>query len=155
MIIDGDRQRVLSHNILMSHACGVGDALGSVETRAIMAAQINNFAHGASGGDRGGRCADGAFERNCVPVVPSRGSVGHLTHAASIGLVLIGRGRAMLDGVGITGAEACERLGIEPLRLEAKEGLSLVNGTPCATGLACVALSRCGRSWRGPIWRPP
>jgi len=143
VIIDGDRQRVLSRNILMSHACGVGDALGPIETRAIMAAQINNFAHGASGVRiEVVDALTALLNGNCVPVVPSRGSVGYLTHAASIGLVLIGRGRAMLDGVGITGAEACERLGIEPLRLEAKEGLSLVNGTPCATGLACVALSR-------------
>lgn len=143
VIIDRDRQQALSHNILMSHACGVGDPLGLVETRAIMAAQINNFAHGASGVRI--EVVDALLallNANCIPVVPSRGSVGYLTHAASIGLVLIGHGHAVQGDVRITGAEACRQIGISPLRLEAKEGLSLVNGTPCATGLACVALSR-------------
>lgn len=143
VIIDRDHQQNLSHNILMSHACGVGDPLGNIETRAIMVAQINNFALGASGVRI--EVVDALLallNANCLPVVPSRGSVGYLTHAASIGLVLIGQGHAIHDGEKISGAEACQRVGISPLRLQAKEGLSLVNGTPCATGLACVALLR-------------
>ncbi|MFH1806124.1 MAG: histidine ammonia-lyase [Pseudomonadota bacterium] len=143
VIIDEDHQQALSHNILMSHACGVGDPLGRIETRAIMTAQINNFALGASGVRIDVVDALIALlNADCIPVVPSRGSVGYLTHAASIGLVLIGHGYAVHEGVRITGVEACKHVGIEPLRLEAKEGLSLVNGTPCATGLACVAMWR-------------
>ena len=138
-----DRQKTLSHNILMSHACGVGDPLGRVETRAIMAAQINNFAHGASGVRADIVDAMMALlNADCIPVVPARGSVGYLTHGAHIGLVLIGHGHAMHEETKITGAQACKQVGITPLRLQAKEGLSLVNGTPCAAGMACVALAR-------------
>ncbi|MCC9624485.1 histidine ammonia-lyase [Thalassospira sp. MA62] len=143
VIIDRDRQSSLSHNILMSHACGVGEPLSLVETRAIMAAQINNFAHGASGVRSDVINALVALlNANCIPVVPARGSVGYLTHCAHIGLVLIGHGHAIHDGQQITGDAACERIGIKPLRLQAKEGLSLVNGTACATGLACLAVAR-------------
>ncbi|HBU97901.1 MAG TPA: histidine ammonia-lyase [Thalassospira lucentensis] len=143
VIVDRDQQQALSHNILMSHACGVGGPLGLVETRAIMAAQINNFAHGASGvRPEIVNALIALLNADCIPVVPSRGSVGYLTHGATIGLVLIGHGHAMHDGVRITGAQACAKIGMEPLRLQAKEGLSLVNGTPCATGMACLALWR-------------
>jgi histidine ammonia-lyase len=79
---------------------------------------------------------------NILPVIPSGGSVGYLTHAAAIGTVLIGEGTAVFEGNLITGAQALQQAGLAPLTLQAKEGLSLVNGTPCATGLASLALSR-------------
>ncbi|MDO9416675.1 aromatic amino acid ammonia-lyase [Pararhizobium sp.] len=143
VIIDSENQQALSRNIVMSHACGVGEPLGIPETRAIMAAQVNNYAHGSSGVRfeiAAMLCA--LLEHDCVPVVPSRGSVGYLVHTASIGLVLIGHGHALYKGEKLSGGEALDRIGLKPLILEAKEGLSLVNGTPCATGLACLALSR-------------
>jgi histidine ammonia-lyase len=68
--------------------------------------------------------------------------VGYISHRAHLGLVLIGHGHALLNGERLTGGAALARLGLAPLVLEAKEGLSLVNGTPCATGLACLALAR-------------
>jgi histidine ammonia-lyase len=68
--------------------------------------------------------------------------VGYLSHRAHIGLVLIGQGEAVLEGAVMTGRAALARLGLAPLVLEAKEGLSLVNGTACATGLAALALAR-------------
>jgi histidine ammonia-lyase len=144
--VDRPEQRRLSRNLLMSHACGVGRPLDTVQARAIIAAQINNYAHGRSGVrwvvvER--LCE--FLLRDCVPEVPSRGSVGYLTHMAHIALVLVGEGHARLSGVRMTGAEALIRLGLPPLVLEAKEGLSLVNGTPCVTGLACLALARTER----------
>jgi histidine ammonia-lyase len=143
VVIDKAKQSALSHNILMSHACGVGDPLGVVETRAIIAAQINNFAHGASGVRLEiVEALMALINHDCIPVVPGRGSVGYLTHAAHIALVLTGHGFAIKDGVRLSGAEACEQIGILPIQLQAKEGLSLVNGTPCATGLSCVAVAR-------------
>lgn len=143
VVIDKVRQSTLSHNILMSHACGVGEPLGREETRAIMVAQVNNFAHGASGVRI--EIVDALIallNQDCIPVVPGRGSVGYLSHAAHIGLVLTGHGYAIKDGVRISGAQACEQIGVSPIKLQAKEGLSLVNGTPCATGLSCIALAR-------------
>ncbi|MEH3117526.1 MAG: histidine ammonia-lyase [Methylorubrum populi] len=143
VIIDRSRQRALSRNILLSHACGLGDPLGRPETRAVMAAEIASFASGASGVRL--EVVDGLvalLNADILPVIPSRGSVGYLTHAAAIGLVLIGQGEAIAGGERISGAQSLARIGFAPLVLEAKEGLSLVNGTPCSTGLACLALVR-------------
>ncbi|MEI2299477.1 HAL/PAL/TAL family ammonia-lyase [Ensifer sp. MJa1] len=146
VIIDRENQQALSRNIILSHACGVGEPLAHPEARAVMAAQIANFAHGYSGVRvETVEALLALLNANLIPDIPSRGSVGYLTHAAAIGLVLIGLGSAD-DGSGkVSGAEALARIGLKPLRLEAKEGLSLVNGTPCATGLAALALSRATR----------
>ncbi|MCB8874320.1 HAL/PAL/TAL family ammonia-lyase [Acidisoma silvae] len=146
VLIDRPQQQALSRNILFSHAAGLGDPLGRVETRAVMAAQIANFAHGASGVRLDVvEALIALLNADILPVIPSRGSVGYLTHAAAIGLVLIGAGDARIGADRISGAEAMARIGRKPLVLEAKEGLSLVNGTPCATGLAAVALDRMQR----------
>jgi histidine ammonia-lyase len=143
VIIDRDKQQALSRNILLSHSCGVGPALGQEPTRAIMAAQIANFAHGFSGIHPDTvKALLILLNANILPVIPSGGSVGYLTHAAAIGTVLIGEGTAVFEGNLITGAQALQQAGLAPLTLQAKEGLSLVNGTPCATGLASLALSR-------------
>ena len=70
---------------------------------------------------------------DCIPEVPSQGSVGYLSHMAHIALLLLGEGRARWQGRSSTGAAALADQGFAPLALAAKEGLSLVNGTPCAT----------------------
>lgn len=139
-------QRRLSHQLILSHACGVGAPLPAAEVRAIIAAQANNHAHGYSGV----RVAVveallALLQHGVVPEVPSGGSVGYLTHMAHISLVLIGEGHARIGKERMTGAEALARAGLAPLVLEAKEGLSLINGAPCATGLGALALAR---AWR-------
>lgn len=136
-------QSALSHNILMSHAVGVGQPLSVAQTRAVMAAAINNFAHGYSG------LRLLVVERlvtllnaGCTPLVPGEGSVGYLSHMAHISLTLIGQGECLLDGERLSAASALQRLALEPLVLQAKEGLCLVNGTPCVTGMACLLLDQ-------------
>lgn len=142
-LVPRHQQARLSRNLLMSHAAGAGEPLPDAEVRAIMAAQVNNYAHGRSGLQVETVEAILALLANsCCPEVPSRGSVGYLTHMAHIGLVLIGEGRARIHGHLLDGASALTAIGRAPLRLVAKEGLSLVNGTPCSTGLACLALRR-------------
>lgn len=143
VVVTQSKQEQLSRNILMSHAVGVGPPLGSIEVRAIIVAAINNFALGYSGVRRV------VVERllsllthDCVPQVPAAGSVGYLTHMAHIALLLIGQGSARLQGRCMSGAEALQSMNLAPLVLGAKEGLSLVNGTPCATGLSAAALDR-------------
>ena len=137
---DGAR---LSRNLLMSHACGVGDSLPEPEVRAVIAAQVNNHAHGRSGLKAATvEALLALLTHRCCPEVPSRGSVGYLTHMAHIGLVLIGEGRASVGGRRMSGGAALNAIGRRPVVLGAKEGLSLVNGTPCSTGLACFALRR-------------
>jgi histidine ammonia-lyase len=143
VVVTQSKQEQLSRNIVMSHAVGVGPTLGCIEVRAIMAAAVNNFALGLSG------VRPVVVERllsllahDCVPEVPAAGSVGYLTHMVHIALVLIGQGTARLHGRCIGGGEALQSMKLAPLVLGAKEGLSLVNGTPCATGLSVVALDR-------------
>jgi len=146
VVVNASKQSQLSRNIVMSHAVGVGPALEATAVRAIIAAAINNFAHGFSGlrldvVDR----LLALLAHDCVPEVPALGSVGYLTHMAHITLVLIGEGRALSRGRRLSGAEALQSMHLAPLVLGAKEGLSLVNGTPCATGLSAVALARTER----------
>jgi histidine ammonia-lyase len=146
VVVDESKQAQLSRNIVMSHAVGVGPALEAPAVRAIIAAAVNNFAHGFSGVRL--EVAEGLLAllaHDCVPEVPAFGSVGYLTHMAHIALVLIGEGMALSRGRRVSGAEALESMHRTPLVLGAKEGLSLVNGTPCATGLSGVALARIER----------
>ncbi|MBB3134744.1 histidine ammonia-lyase [Rhizobium pisi] len=145
-VVDRASQSLLSRSIVLSHACGVGPLLAPREVRAIIAAQIANFAHGHSGVRREiVQHLAAMLEHECIPDVPSKGSAGYLTHNAHTALVLIGEGSATLAGRRLGGREALAAIGLEPLVLGAKEGLSLVNGTACATGLAAVALSRAER----------
>jgi histidine ammonia-lyase len=146
VVVNESEQAQLSRNIVMSHAVGVGPALDAPAVRAIIAAAVNNFAHGFSGlrletVDR----LLALLDHDCVPEVPAAGSVGYLTHMAHIALVLIGEGRALSGARRLSGAEALQSMHLAPLGLGAKEGLSLVNGTPCATGLSAVALARTQR----------
>ena len=143
VIIDRADQRRLSRNLILSHSVGVGPLLGRRETRAIMAAAINNYAHGWSGvtPDLVAQL-QALLNQDCVPEVPSQGSVGYLSHMAHISLVLIGEGYASLRGERLRGGEALAQIGRAPLVLGAKEGLSLVNGSPCATGLSALVMER-------------
>ncbi len=146
VVVDEARQAGLSRNIVMSHAVGVGSALESEQVRAIMAAAVNNFAHGFSGVRPA--VVEGLLAllaHDCVPEVPRR-RIGGISHA-------YGAYRAGAAGVGPGPAartfdrrrEALQSMNLRPLTLGAKEGLSLVNGTPCATGLSAVALMRTAR----------
>jgi histidine ammonia-lyase len=83
------------------------------------------------------------LERGIVPVVPGQGSVGasgDLAPLAHVGAVVIGRGHAEVDGNVVPGAEALAAAGLEPMRLRAKEGLALLNGTQISTALALNGL---------------
>jgi histidine ammonia-lyase len=146
VLVDRPQQRQLSRNIIMSHAVGVGAPLSVGETRAIMVAAINNYAQGRSG-VRPTLVEQmlALLAHDCIPEVPSLGSVGYISHMAHIALVLIGEGFATYQGRRLTGGQALVAIGREPLVLEAKEGLSLVNGSPCVTGLASLALARASR----------
>ncbi|MBB4576440.1 histidine ammonia-lyase [Rhizobium lentis] len=145
-VVDRASQSLLSRSIVLSHACGVGPLLAGREVRAIIAAQIANFAHGHSGVRREiVQHLTALLEHDCIPDVPSKGSAGYLTHNAHTALVLIGEGSANVAGRRMSGREALAAIGLQPLLLGAKEGLSLVNGTACATGLTATGLLRAER----------
>src|SRR5664279_6651940 len=125
--------RQLQINLLRSHAVGIGDPLGEDVSRAMMLLRANSLAKGCSGVR--GVVIDTLCEllnRAVHPVIPSQGSVGasgDLAPLAHLGLVLIGEGEACFHSKRMAGAEALKQAGIKPLVLEAKETISLINGT--------------------------
>jgi len=136
--------RILQENILMSHAAGVGRPLDEETVRAIMALRVKALARGQSGIrlETVRRLAD-MLNRGIHPVIPEKGSVGasgDLAPLAHLALVLIGRGEAFHEGNRMPGAEALRRCGMAPLRLEAGEGLALVNGTQMTTAIGALAV---------------
>ena len=142
--ISTEQVRQLQMNLVRSHACGLGAPLSEAETRAMILLRANALAKGLSG------------VRSCVvetlcqmlnakvhPVIPSQGSVGasgDLAPLAHLAQVVIGEGHATFRGEVLPGGEAMKRAGITPVVLEAKEGLSLLNGTQGMLALLSLAL---------------
>ncbi|TVU87799.1 HAL/PAL/TAL family ammonia-lyase [Vreelandella titanicae] len=146
VVLKQDELQRLSHHTLMSHACGVGSPLRTEQVRAIICCAVINYSHGYSGISPA--VVEGLIRllnEQITPVVPSRGSVGYLTHMAHIGLALIGHGDVDFRGQRMPAKQALEAIGMVPVTLGPKDGLSLVNGTPAMTGLACLALDDAAR----------
>ncbi|PHN17931.1 histidine ammonia-lyase [Pseudomonas sp. ICMP 460] len=132
----------LSRNTLLSHACGVGPALSEEQTRAIICAAIINYSHGKSGlHPQVVQALLALLNHGITPQVPSQGSVGYLTHMAHVGVALLGVGTVSYRGQIVSAQHALNTEGLQPVVLGAKDGLCLVNGTPCMTGLSCLALA--------------
>jgi histidine ammonia-lyase len=139
----------LQVRLLRSHACGVGEPYPPEIVRAAMLLRANALAKGTSGArsivvDAILACLNDGVQ----PYVPSRGSVGasgDLAPLAHLALPLIGEGRAWYDGELMDGGDALAAAGIEPLRLEAKEGLSLINGTQFMAAFGALGLMRARR----------
>src|SRR3989442_15956976 len=123
----------LQLRLLRSHACGVGEPYPDEVVRAAMLLRANALAKGRSGARvETVELLLECLNRGVLPHVPSRGSVGasgDLAPLAHLALPLIGEGEAWFEGERLPGGDALDRAGLEPLRLRAKEGLSLVNGT--------------------------
>jgi histidine ammonia-lyase len=143
--ISAEQVRNLQVNLVRSHSCGVGAPLSEAETRAMMLLRANALAKGLSG------VRPLIVETLCAmlnarvhPVIPSQGSVGasgDLAPLAHLAAVVIGEGRATHKGGEILeGGEALRRAGVKPVALEAKEGLSLLNGTQGMLALLSLAL---------------
>lgn len=142
--IPPDKLRELQVNLVRSHSSGVGDPLAERIVRAMMIQRANVLAKGYSG------CRAGVIDTliqmlnaGVHPVIPSRGSVGasgDLAPLAHQALVVIGEGEAYYRSERMNGGEALRRAGIEPLVLEAKEGLALLNGTQAMTAVGGLAL---------------
>ncbi|PVZ20667.1 histidine ammonia-lyase [Pseudomonas sp. URIL14HWK12:I9] len=142
VLLEGPQLASLSRNTLLSHACGVGEPLSDEQTRAIICVAINNYAHGFSGISPGVvRALLALLNLGITPLVPRDGSVGYLTHMAHVGVALLGLGEVRWGGRILSASDALQTAQLPPLVLGAKDGLSLVNGTPCMTGLTCLALA--------------
>ncbi len=137
--------RRLQTNILLSHAAGVGEPLPVEAVRAAMLLRARDAVLGHSGlrPETVRRVVD-LINAGVTPVVPSQGSVGasgDLAPLAHAFLPLIGRGEVIHHGRRQPAAAALAELGLEPLTLEAGEGLGLVNGTQIMTGLGALAVA--------------
>ena len=142
--ISSEQVRQLQVNLVRSHACGVGEPLSKPETRALTLLRANALAKGLSG------VRPSTVETLCAmlnagvhPLIPSQGSVGasgDLAPLAHLAQVVIGEGTAELNGEILPGGEALRRANIASVTLEAKEGLSLLNGTQGMLALVSLAL---------------
>lgn len=142
--IPSEQLELLQRNLLLSHAAGVGDALPDSVVRLILALKINALAQGHSGISVGLIDALLALLRHEVyPVIPAQGSVGasgDLAPLAHLGAVLLGIGHVRVHGRVLAAAEGLQQVGLAPLKLRAKEGLALINGTQVSTALGLAGL---------------
>lgn len=141
--IGREETETLQHNLLRSHASGVGDPIPDELVRAMLLLRARTLAQGHSGvRPELVRKLLEMLEQDILPVVPAQGSVGasgDLAPFAHLALPLIGEGQVRVDGE----IMAASKSGLKPLELLTKEGLSLLNGTEGMTAMGVLALSRC------------
>lgn len=136
--------KTLQENLIRSHSAGVGEEVEPEVVRAMMVTRLNTLVKGYSGVRED--VVDilvALLNEDVRPVVKKFGSLGasgDLAPLAQLALVTIGEGMVTFEGDQISGAEALRRVDIEPLALDAKEGLALINGTQFTTGLASLLL---------------
>lgn len=139
----------LQRNLILSHCCGVGEATETPITRLMMTLKLLSLGRGASGVRwEIIELIEGLLETGVTPVIPAQGSVGasgDLAPLAHMAATLIGEGEAEFEGVVMPSCQALERAGLNPIILDAKEGLALINGTQFSTAYALVGLFE---AWR-------
>ena len=130
----------LQHNLVISHASGVGEALDPAITRLMMALKLANLGQGASGVRlETARLMEAMLARGVVPVVPAQGSVGasgDLAPLSHMTAAMIGVGEAVFEGRRMPAKDALAAAGLAPVVLGPKEGLALLNGTQFSTANA-------------------
>lgn len=150
--IPAEQTQQLQVNLVRSHACGVGRPLAVSEVRAMMLLRANVLTLGLSGIRLEViQLLAEMLNRGVTPLVPEKGSVGasgDLAPLAHLALVLIGEGEAFFGGNRLTSAEALCQAGLQPVALQAKEGLALLNGTQAMHGVGGLALLRARRLTR-------
>ncbi len=145
-LIPRDEVDQLQQNILLSHAVGAGCPLEPPATRAMMLIRANTLSRGHSGIRL--ETLELLLEllnRNILPVIPEQGSLGasgDLAPLAHMSLPLIGMGEVVFEGKVSPSAEVLKQAGLQPVRLSAKEGLALTNGTTLMTALGVLTVSR-------------
>lgn len=150
--IEPTQLRELQLNLVRSHGCGLGPPLSIPEARTMLLLRANVLAAGFSGArpiviDR----LLAMLDSGVTPVIPEKGSVGasgDLAPLSHLALAVIGEGESFYKGVRLTSAEALKQSGIEPLELEVKEGLALLNGTQAMAAVGGLALYRAERLTR-------
>ncbi len=145
-LISPDQVKQLQLNLLRSHAVGVGPVLEEPVVRAMLLIRANTLAIGHSGvRPQIINLLLELLEKNVSPHIPSQGSLGasgDLAPLAHLALVLIGEGQATYRGELLDGSSALEKAGLSPVKLEAKEGVALINGTTLMAGLGALSVRR-------------
>jgi histidine ammonia-lyase len=136
----------LQLNLVRSHACGVGQPLSQIESRAMMLLRANTLALGFSGArPEVVELMIGMINSGMCAVVPEKGSVGasgDLAPLAHLALTLIGEGECVWEDKRMPAARALDIAGFKPIELHAKEGLALLNGTQAINAVGAIALAR-------------
>ncbi len=134
----------LQRNLILSHCCGVGEAMPRATTRLMMALKLLSLGRGASGVRwELIELLENMLARGVTPIVPAQGSVGasgDLAPLAHMTAVLIGAGQAEIGGAILPGTEALAAAGLNPIALGPKEGLAFINGTQFSTAYALAGL---------------
>ncbi len=140
--IDEKDTKALQLHLIRSHSCGVGESFPEEVSRAMVVLRLNALLKGFSG------IRVEVLERFAYmvnqrihPVIPQQGSLGasgDLAPLSHLALVLVGEGFVWQQGEAVPAAEIWQRLGIEPIVLEAKEGLALINGTQAMTAQGVI-----------------
>jgi len=150
--ISSERLAAVQRNLVLSHACGVGEPLSWDEARGILFLRLNELCRGHSGVRPSlVRHLARMFSSGIVPLIPSRGSVGasgDLAPQAHMALAVIGEGDVYLRGRRMPAAKALKAAGLKPFVLAEKEGLALLNGTQAMQSVGGLALLAAGRVWR-------
>ncbi len=150
--VDPAESAAMQHSLLRSHAAGVGAPLGDEQVRAMLLLRARTLAQGHSGVRV--EVIQGLLDllhHDILPVVPSQGSVGasgDLAPFAHLALPLIGEGMVRFSGAVMPSAQALARVGLVPLLLQPKEGLSLLNGTEGMLAMLVLGLDRAHRLLR-------
>jgi histidine ammonia-lyase len=144
--VPAEERREMALNLLRFHGCGTGRLLDAEAAAAVLVARLVSLARGYSG------VRPVLLERLCVllerrilPCIPEEGSVGasgDLTPLSYLAALLVGEREALVDGEVVPAAEALAAAGLEPLVLEPKESLALMNGTSLMTALGCAVFER-------------
>ncbi len=147
--IDADQMAELQINLMMSHACGIGERMPNEIVKIMLLLKVQSLSYGYSGIklDTVERLID-FFNNDIYPIVYQQGSVGasgDLVPLAHLCLPLVGLGEVEWKGERMTGAEILHRMGWEPIRLGSKEGLALLNGTQNMSALAVWSLIKAKR----------
>lgn len=142
--IETDQLNNLQYNLIRSHSSGVGKPLNEIYARSVMLARLNSFLQANSGVSTAVIKQLVAFlNHGIVPEIFEHGSVGasgDLVQLSHLGLNLIGEGHVYDNGVRRKTVEVFAEKGIKPLKMELRDGLGLINGTSCMTGMAAVNL---------------
>ncbi|MGC4376833.1 histidine ammonia-lyase [Fictibacillus sp. Mic-4] len=133
----------LQINLIRSHACGIGEPFSSEVSKAMLLLRANALAKGYSGIRLETlQLLIDCLNQNIIPVIPSQGSLGasgDLAPLSHIALLLVGEGEAIYNNEKMSGGEALRLAGLNPIKLQAKEGLALINGTQAMTAVGVIS----------------